>query len=83
MSMSRSELIDFLKAHARAYHINRRVEMAVPVGDLIRGGLMPVHHSRWIYDDFGVLHCKRCGSPHGGGFAFCSYCGAAMDEKEN
>ena len=81
--MSRSDLIDFIKAHARAYHTPEGMEMAVPVGDLIRGGLTPVRHSRWIYDDFGNLYCKRCGSPHGGGFSFCSYCGAIMDEKEN
>ena len=38
-------------------------------------------HSHWVRDEDGNLICQRCGSIHGGGFSYCSYCGAIMDEK--
>lgn len=40
-----------------------------------------IKHSRWVRDDDGNLICRRCGSIHGGGFSYCSYCGALMDEE--
>ncbi len=40
-----------------------------------------IEHSKWVRDEDGDLICERCGSLHGGGFSYCSYCGAKMDEE--
>ena len=42
-----------------------------------------VAHSRWVYEQNSTtLYCVRCGSAHGGGFSYCSYCGAKMNARD-
>ena len=38
-------------------------------------------HAHWTRDSENNLICSHCGQIHGGGFCWCSYCGAKMDEK--
>ena len=56
------------------------VDTSADVQKIIHSEPDAMVHAHWEHDDDGNLFCKRCGAIHGGGFSYCSYCGAKMDE---
>ena len=85
-------LIEFIRAHARAYHINRRVEMAVPVSALVEADLRPAKRGCWERDTRvmypNLYRCSLCGreirpwdETELKNYPYC-HCGARMTEAE-